>query len=245
MDRSAPFPSSASGDPLCEAELGDWVERALGALDRVQAMTEEVIAAVTAQIRRGGGRMGPLTRGLAQLGRAMRLCIALGVRLRQQALAWRRGEFAAPAAVKAARPAAVVAAPATDAAKALVVACVAGTALAAAQPGLKPKVAALYDRVGRDELGDELGGRSDAAIYREICRLLGVTPDPELFGAVAAAPPEEEAGAVAPAGQAACDGVRAGVSAGAETERAHTALADAAAAVAQAQADLDGEGDDE
>ena len=43
--------------------------------------------------------------------------------------------------------------------------------------------------LGPEERGDELGGRSNAEIYATICSLLGVTPDPTLFGEVVTVEP--------------------------------------------------------
>ena len=226
MDTVAPSPSGLSVDPFSNAGMVAWVDEQLETLGRLQALAERVMVLLTERMKLGGARLASMAEGIAQLARAVRLSIALAVRLRECQLAWRRGERD-PVAAQSPPPA-----PPREAAATAVPtgapAAVAGSAMIAVQALLKKRMASLYDRMGPEEFGDELRGKSNLQAYRIICRLLGVTPDPELFGAVVAASPEEEAGAVAPAEQAACDGVRAEACAGVERERAPLAGVDGA-----------------
>ena len=197
MDTVAPSPSGLSVDPFSNAGMVAWVDEQLETLGRLQAMAERVMVLLTERMKLGGARLASMAEGIAQLARAVRLSIALAVRLRECQLAWRRGERD-PAAAQSPPPAPPRAAAAT-AAPTGVPAAVAGSAMIAVQALLKKRMASLYDRMGPEEFGDELRGKSNFQAYRIICRLLGVTPDPVLF----AEPATVRAAPVAPAAKAA------------------------------------------
>ncbi len=174
MNGLEPSAAGTATDPLSDEAVGAWVERQLETLNELQRLAHKMIVAMVAQIERGGD-LARLGRGVTQLTKAVRLCVALGWRLAQTALDRRRGVVEPPAPAKEAGSAA---APVTagDAAKAMV------TAVPAVKSPVTQRVAALFDRLGPEEFGDELRGRSNAEVYRTICGLMGVTPDPVLFG---------------------------------------------------------------
>ena len=189
MDSVAPA-AGLSPDLFSEEGLSAWVGEQLGLLDEMQAMGQRVLEMLTERMKLGGARLGSMAQAFAQLARAMRLGIALAVRLRQWRLALLRGErdslgadvpaAAAPPAAPAAAAPAVTVTP-RGANKAMILTRAAETLMRAATPALSKRMASLYDRMGPEEFGEEFRGWSNVKLYRTMCRLLGVTPDPALF----------------------------------------------------------------
>jgi hypothetical protein len=146
-------------------EMVAWVGRHVAALKMLRGMALQAIAAVMAQIEASGAGAGPLLSRLARLNRAAQLCVVLGMRVADEVRRWRSGIARGRAEVP---PAPARVARERDRAGA-----------AAAR-----KLAALHAGLRTPGFGDGVARKSNAEIYRTICRLLGVTPDPTLFGAV-------------------------------------------------------------
>ena len=201
MDTVAPACglSAAPPDPFGDEALAAWAERQLDVLREMQALGQRAAAVVVGQIERIGDRTGSLTSALSRLFRGLRLCMWMVVRLTNEVRRWRSGAVAPAVVAKAPAPAVAMGAGGGAAAATAAAAAtgVIGTAMADEVSGaMKRKLSALYERLGAEEFEDELAGASNAQVYQTICKLLGVAPDPTLFGPVVTVDP---AGAGAPA----------------------------------------------